>query len=351
MENKNKLTEQELLHQAQINDDAFTELYQRYYKLVYFVAFKMCKNDADAQDIVQETFIEIKRSLSNLKNPQYFRLWLYRVVDSKCKKLFRKNKYSLTDIEQDHILNEFLEQNEQFLPEAQFKYKSDREVMHHFIKELPYDQKYAIILYYMQQLTTLEIAELLEIPEGTVKSRLSVGRSTLRKKVEAYERKEGVKLNFHEAFGTGIMALILSDQALDKALTPTKSKFQRFSDHLKTMNFTMKLAIAACGAGVLIPAGMLLRDLYQISNTPTVQNETSSFPQLYYRGISVTTSKEAYYTLKMNICNQDIEQLNEEQRIEALPLYEALKAENGVYYNNLKESGWAEAFDNGMDNN
>lgn len=350
MENNNKLTEQELLVKAQFDDDAFSDLYYRYYKLVYYVAYKMCKNDADAQDVVQETFMEIKRSLKDLKNPQYFRLWLYRVVDSKCKKLFRKNKYALTDIEQDHILNEFLEQNEQFLPEAQLKYKSDRELMHHFIKELPYDQKYAIVLYYMQQMTTLEIAEHLGIPEGTVKSRLSVGRSTLRKKIEAYERKEGVKLNFHESFGTGIMAMILSDQALDAAMKPQKSKVQRFLDNVRAMSLSMKLAVIACCAGVLIPTGMMLMDLFQDTETQTIQSETDSFPQLHYYGISVKTSKAAYYTLKMNICIQDMKQLSVQQRLEALPLYEALKTENGVYYTRLKESGWADAFDEVINN-
>lgn len=348
MENKNKLSEQELLIKAQTDDNAFTDLYYRYYKLVYYVAYKMCKNDADAQDIVQETFVEIKRSLKDLKNLQYFRLWLYRVIDSKCKKLFRKNKYALTDIEQDHILNEFLEQNEQYLPEAQLKYQSDRELMHHFIKELPYDQKYAIILYYMQQLTTLEIAEFLEIPEGTVKSRLSVGRTTLKKKIEAYERREGIKLNFREGFANGIMALILSDQALDAAKQPQKSKLRRSVDYFKTMSVSMKLALTACSAGMIVPMGTVLSEWYQASKAQAIQSETVSFPQLYYRGISVKTSKVAYYTLKMNICIQDIAELNEQQRLEALPLYEALKNENGVYYTRLKDSGWADAFDQAM---
>lgn len=341
----NKLTEKELLVKAQYDDDAFSELYHRYYKLVYYVAYKMCKNDADAQDVTQETFVEVKRSLANLKNPQYFRLWLYRIIDSKCKKLFRKNKYACTDIEQDHILNEFLEQNKQFLPEVQLKYWNDRELMHHFIKELPYDQKYAIILYYMQQLTTLEIAELLEVPEGTIKSRLSVGRAALRKKIEAYERRQGIKLDFHESFGNGIMAAIISDQTLDMAMQSQKAKTHRFIDNIKAMNLSMKLALTACGAGIVIPTGLMLMDLYQISKTQTKQSETNAFPHLYFQGISVSTSKEAYFTLKMNICLQDMRMLSEGQREDALALYEALKLENGVYYIRLQESGWADAFD------
>ncbi len=345
MENKRKLSEQELLVKAKSDDNAFTELYYRYHKLVYYVAYKMCKNDADAQDVLQETFIEVKRSLKNLKNAAYFRLWLYRIVDSKCKKLFRKNKYHQTDIEQDHILNEFLEQNEQFLPEAQLKYESDRTLMHHFIKELPYDQKYAIILYYMQQLTTAEIAELLEIPEGTVKSRLSVGRAALRKKIAAYERKEGIKLNFHESFSTGVLASVLSDQATELIVKPQSTKLQSLFDKIGSWKLSVKLAMVACGTAVLIPVGVLLSDLYHNSEAQIIQNETGAFPRLYYRGISIHSGKDAYYTLKMNICIQDMELLNAEQQTEALPLYEALKAENSVYYARLKDNGWASAFE------
>lgn len=345
---ENKLTEQELINAAQTDENAFAELYLRYYKLVYYVANKICRNDADAQDVVQETFMEIKRSLGNLKNPKYFRLWVYRIVDSKCKKLFRKNRYTFTDIDQDHILNEFIEQNEQYLPEAQSKYQSDRELMHSFIRELPYDQKYAIIMYYMEQLTTLEISEILGIPEGTVKSRLSVARSNLRKKIEAYERKEGVKLNFQEGFaGAALIAAVLADQKSSNAVYKKKSKLHSLWDKFQSAGLAFKtLIVVQCFAVVLL-GGMALSEYLAKGNqdAQTYTEEASSFPLLHYQGKTIQTSKEAYYTLKMNICRQDITQLSEQQRLEAMPLYQALKAENGVYYERLRQSGWASEFD------
>ncbi len=345
---ENKMTESELINAAQTDENAFAELYLRYYKLVYYVAYKICRNDADAQDVVQETFIEIRRSLGKLKNPKYFRLWVYRIVDSKCKKLFRKNKYTFTDIDQDHILNEFIEQNEQYLPEAQSKYQSDRELMHSFIKELPYDQKYAIIMYYMEQLTTLEISEILEIPEGTVKSRLSVARANLRKKIEAYERKEGVKLNFQEGFaGSALLAAVFSDQKGNASVGKKQSKRQSLWDNFQSAGLAFKTLIVAQCVAVVLLGGMALSEYHSQSNQDahTDTKETSSFPLLHYQGKTIQTSKEAYYTLKMNICRQDIIQLSEQQRLEAMPLYQALKAENGVYYERLRQSGWASEFD------
>ena len=66
MVNDKKMTEQELLLAAQQDDEAFALLYQRYYRLVYYVAYKMCRNDADAQDVVQETFMEVRLSLIHI---------------------------------------------------------------------------------------------------------------------------------------------------------------------------------------------------------------------------------------------------------------------------------------------
>ena len=71
----------------------------------------------------------------------------------------------------------------------------------------------------------------------------------------------------------------------------------------------------------------------------------STFPLLQFQGNPIQTNKDAYYTLKMNICTQDIAQLSEERHREALPLYLALKEENSVYYEQLKQSGWAAQFD------
>ncbi len=342
-----KTTEKELLYMAQYDDDAFACLYERYHRLVYYVAYQMCHNDADAQDVVQETFLEVKRCLPNLKNPKYFRLWLYRIVNSKCKKIFRKNKYAYTDIEQDHILNLFLEQNEQFLPDAQSKYQSDQKLMYSFINDLPYDQKHAILLYYAEQLTTLEIARLLQIPEGTVKSRLSVARASLKKRIESYEHREGIKLNFHEGAGSiALLSTILADQKKD-ILFPFKQAYQSHSQLFQSVAMAIKTTVIAGCFGVMVLSGISMvndtRSAMAEAQNPI--HEAKSFPVLYFRGTTIQSEKDAYYTLKMNVCMQDIAQLNEEQRLEVLPLYNALKKENGIYYERLRQSGWAEEFE------
>ena len=77
-------TDEELVLMLQNNDEeAFNLLYHRYVKLVYYIAYRICKNDADSQDIVQDTFLQVKRMIHNLKNPSLFKFWLNQIAISK----------------------------------------------------------------------------------------------------------------------------------------------------------------------------------------------------------------------------------------------------------------------------
>ena len=70
-------TDEELVQMLQNDsEEAFNLLYQRYVKLVYYIAYRFCKNDADSQDIVQETFMQVKRMIRNINNPALFKFWL-----------------------------------------------------------------------------------------------------------------------------------------------------------------------------------------------------------------------------------------------------------------------------------
>ena len=91
-------TDPSLIRKVQAKDEeAFNLLYHRYVKLVYYIAYRICKNDADSQDIVQDTFLQVKRMIHNLKNPSLFKFWLNQIAISKCKNLFRKNHYINVD--------------------------------------------------------------------------------------------------------------------------------------------------------------------------------------------------------------------------------------------------------------
>lgn len=349
VKNLKKMSEKELLVQAQINEEAFTELYQRYHQLVYFVAYKLCKNDADAQDVVQDTFMEIKRSLKDLKNPQYFRLWLYRIIDSKCKKLFRRNKYTLVDIEQDQIQNGILVQ-EQELPVKHTHFQNDQEILQKMIEQLPYEQRLAVLLYYMEQMTTLEISQILNVPEGTIKSRLSVARNTLKRKIEAYENREGIKMDFHDlssALTTALAGAGMKAASLQPSTLSTKG--QQLFTAFKAGTLSMKIVMATGAIVIASGVGYAGYRSFQKPKDTVVQSASrasdKAFSPIQFRGEQITTSKDAYYTLKLHISKQDIAYLNEAERKEADGLYQALKEEAGVFYQRLIETGWQELYE------
>ena len=112
-------TDEELVQMLQNDsEEAFNLLYQRYVKLVYYIAYRFCKNDADSQDIVQETFLQVKRMIRNINNPALFKFWLNQITVSRCKNLFRKNKYVTYDDEHYEVKNNLTETREDVLPEA-----------------------------------------------------------------------------------------------------------------------------------------------------------------------------------------------------------------------------------------
>ena len=86
-------TDEEIIELCQMGDEeAFEELYKRFYKSTYYLAMQIANCDADAIDATQETFIEIHKSIKNLREIKVFRLWVKRIVVSKLNKIIEKNQ-------------------------------------------------------------------------------------------------------------------------------------------------------------------------------------------------------------------------------------------------------------------
>lgn len=348
MKNLKKIGEGELILLVQEgNAAAFDELYDRYHKLVYFVAFKMCHNDADAQDVLQETFIEMKRSIKNLQKPSFFKLWMYRIINSKCKKLFRKNKFDLTELEHNNVQYALLEDKQDYLPDKDLRYQNDANILHRFIDELPESQRMAVILFYMEQMTSAEIASVCDVSEGTIKSRLFTARNTLRKKIELYEKQEGISLNFHDlsAAITSSLTAQFAMNAITKApllagMNALKSNLIKI---MKANAIVVKTSIAFCATALAATGGYALYEqAKQPSNDIPVGKafHSSSFPTTTFKDETISSSKDAYYALRMNYCKQDLDTLSLEDQEEVDKLFTALKEENGPYYKKLLQANW-----------
>lgn len=128
------------------------------------------KNDDDTCDAIQETLISAYKNFETLNNIEYFSTWIIRILINKCYDIIRKNKKVV-------YLNEKLEIDS----ETYYEMYCNESDLERILNKIDTDLRTVTVLYYYDDLSVLEIANVLNIPEGTVKSRLSRARDKIYK--------------------------------------------------------------------------------------------------------------------------------------------------------------------------
>ncbi len=330
------------------NDQAFQELYERFYKKTYYAALKITKNQADAKDITQETFIQVHKSISSLNDNSLFVQWLNRIIVSKASDLFRKNK--TTTLPEDHALFQ-VQQEERFafIPEANMHFTSDHELLDYFMSKIDERYRTVLVLHYFSELSIAEIAEALDIPEGTVKTRLKRGRDVLKDLISSYQDKEGVSLDFKSAeIATVLSGWFLYDFANTDITIPvfTEVSVKKVKKH--SWNVFSMTACALLSA-VIIYCGTKIFELSNISNDASTTyevEEKAKFGPVKYQGTSYTNPEDAYYTLTLFAhCEVEMKAKSKAELAAIQPLYEELKRYRGVYWSMLQYRDWDSEFE------
>ncbi|MEY8332808.1 sigma-70 family RNA polymerase sigma factor [Lachnospiraceae bacterium 47-T17] len=144
------------------------ELVERYRDNLFAVAFHVCKNAADADDVVQDTFLQYYLTGKKFENEQHIRAWLIRVAINRAKNVsrsfWRQHKQPL----------------EEYMGTLAFETPQDQELFE-AVMGLPEKYRIVIHLYYYEDFSIHEIAAALKLTESNVKTRLSRGRGMLRK--------------------------------------------------------------------------------------------------------------------------------------------------------------------------
>lgn len=152
-----------LVRQAQRgNHEAFIQLITGYEQVFYLTAKHFLHNSYDVADVMQEKILISYRDIKKLKSPKYFNTWIYKILVNNCKKYLEKNN-KLAYEEHDQSVN----------------YLADKLELNELIGEIADTYKIPLILFYYNDLSLNEITEILDLPIGTVKSRLSRGRNLL----------------------------------------------------------------------------------------------------------------------------------------------------------------------------
>ena len=184
----------ELVQKATAGDNAaFEELYQETFRSVYFTCFELLKDEQEAQDITQDVYLTVYEQLSTLEDAGKFMPWLYRIAANKSINCLKKKHPLLPGDEQ--FENMETEDNENFLPEEYVLNADKRKLVLDIMQKVCTDVQYrTIILYYFNEFSISEIAEIMDCLEGTVKNRLSTARAKIKEGVLQYEKKNDDKL-------------------------------------------------------------------------------------------------------------------------------------------------------------
>jgi len=167
---------------------AFAEIVDLYKDKLYHLAYRMTGNRQGSEDVVQETFLRVYKNLDRYDENQKFSTWIYRIATNICIDQLRKRKaiYSLDAESSDHegLDGYAMLPSDDRTPESELLLSETQRIIHGAIATLPVKYKSIMILRYLQDLSLQEIADVLEMPVTTVKTRVHRGREFLRKKLE-----------------------------------------------------------------------------------------------------------------------------------------------------------------------
>jgi RNA polymerase sigma-70 factor (ECF subfamily) len=166
------IAENQLIKRLKKNDEkAYEELLDLYGSRLLKTCFLVLKDEKEAEDVAQETFIKLFSQIHLFKGKSRLYTWIYRIGLNLCKDKMKSKK--------EFILYEDTMESDEGVEEIVLD-KIDNKILHKELEGLPHIYKEVLILFYFEDQSIKEISEILEEKEGTIKSRLSRGRIILR---------------------------------------------------------------------------------------------------------------------------------------------------------------------------
>ena len=159
-----------LVKRAQHGDsEAFIRLVEENKQSMKRVAFGFFRNEEDVADAIQDTILDAFESIGSLKKADYFKTWLIRILINNCNKIFNHNKRTCSTEELPEMEKAAADGNMEFME---------------LLCALPADSRLIFQLYYGEQYTTREIADILRMNESTVKSKIHRGKERLKAQLQ-----------------------------------------------------------------------------------------------------------------------------------------------------------------------
>jgi RNA polymerase sigma-70 factor (ECF subfamily) len=178
----------------------FAEVAMEHMPSLYTAALRMTRNPADAEDLVQETYLKAYRAFGGFTEGTNLKAWLYRILTNTYINTYRAKKRRPEESDIDDLENFYLYRRLGGLEGASAGRSAEDEVLDHFtetevkeaIEALPEQFRMAVLLGDVEGFSYKEIAEILDVPIGTVMSRLHRGRRALQKRLYEFGRQRGL---------------------------------------------------------------------------------------------------------------------------------------------------------------
>ena len=188
VKDKFKLSDEKLILRFQEGDiNAYNELVKRYKDRLLNFVFRYFNNREQAEDVVQDTLIKLYTHASYYKNIAKFSTWIFTIAKNNALTELRKNKRKQTDslwTEDGKVID--INSKEQSL-DVKVQNEIAIDQLNKFLDEIPENFRMAVVLRDFQELSYDEISKILEIPIGTIKSRINRGRIQLAEKMKHFK--------------------------------------------------------------------------------------------------------------------------------------------------------------------
>ena len=177
-----------LIRMAQAGDrEAFGVLVDQNQRYVFNLALRVVGDEQEAEDLAQEAFVRAWLALANFRSQARFRTWLFRIVTNLCYNRLPGLRRELSDLGEDCLTEVPDDSPSEIDPVSSIEAKERRTYLHRRIDELPESFRLLIVLRYQQGLAYDEIARVVSLPLGTVKTGLFRAKERLRETLNVYE--------------------------------------------------------------------------------------------------------------------------------------------------------------------
>ncbi len=217
----------ELIRRILSGDDAaFSILVEKYQESIHALAWRKIRDFHYAEEIMQDTFLKAYKKLSTLKNPNQFAGWLHVIANHLCIDWVRKQKPVMQSLEETHPQEIDESSYTQHLSEQRMTERTEycHELVQQLLEKLPENEREVVTLYYLDEMSTKEIGEVMGVSVNTITSRLQRARKRLQTDQEHLDQ---------EFFGYLALTDNLKENIMSQ-LAQLRSKFDAFMEQVKS---------------------------------------------------------------------------------------------------------------------